>query len=154
MAGGHYFTRSQWCLPTAEHYAALRAYANSSGGDYLRREYEDLRREYEDLRRPFAVTADIPYTDVWTFEPVCAYEGKHPCEKPRDMLRHMLLASTRARSVVLDCFMGTGSTGIACRDTGRSFIGIELDPGYFHIAHQRIECVHSLFDDPDLQGEV
>jgi len=146
MAGRHYFTRSQWCLPTEEHYAALRAYANSNGSDYLRREYEDLRREYEDLRReyedlrrPFSVTADVPYTDVWTFEPVRPYKGKHPCEKPQSMLEHILSASTMPGAVVLDCFAGTGSTGTACKRLGRSFIGIELDAGYFEIARKRID---------------
>ncbi|MCB1719584.1 MAG: site-specific DNA-methyltransferase, partial [Candidatus Competibacteraceae bacterium] len=53
MAGRHYFSPSQWCLPTAANYAKLREAFNANGGEYLRREYEDLRREYEDLRREY-----------------------------------------------------------------------------------------------------
>jgi site-specific DNA-methyltransferase (adenine-specific) len=158
MASRHYFSRSQWCLPTAEHYAALRdlfnAKCNGSGPQYLRREYEDLRREYEDLRReyedlrreyedlrrPFRVTADVPYTDVWDFPTVQAYDGKHPCEKPLAMMEHMVNASTRQDGVVLDPFMGSGTTGVACIRTGRRFIGIEIDPGYYQIAKRRIEA--------------
>jgi site-specific DNA-methyltransferase (adenine-specific) len=139
---GHWFTRVQWALPTAKHYSAIRdlfnAKCNGSGPQYLRREYEDLRREYEDLRRPFQVTADVPYTDVWAFPTVQAYQGKHPCEKPLAMMEHIVNASTRADAVVADCFMGSGTTGVACVKTGRRFIGIELDRGYFDIAVKRI----------------
>ena len=97
----------------------------------LRREYEYLRREYEDLRRPFGVSSSVPYTDVWSFDGVQGYKGKHPCEKPQKLLRHIISASTRPGAVVLDCFMGSGSTGKACRELGRNFIGIELDADYF-----------------------
>ena len=143
---GHYLTQSQWALPTESNYNKLKEYANSNGGEYLRRDYEDLRRdyedlrrEYEDLRRPFSVSADVPYTDVWTFPTVQHYPGKHPCEKPQGLLRHAITASSKPGAVVLDCFAGTGSTGIACVETDREFIGIELDPEYAEIARARIE---------------
>lgn len=98
-----------------------------------------MRREYEDLRRPFAVTAAVPYTDVWFFPNVRAHPGKHPCEKPGALLRHIITASSRDGATVLDAFMGTGSTGIAARQLGRNFIGIELDADYHAIAERRIE---------------
>ena len=50
---GHYFSRIQWTLPTRANYEKLREAFNRTGGQYLRREYEDLRREYEDLRREY-----------------------------------------------------------------------------------------------------
>lgn len=125
-------------LPTAETYARMRAALNSDGSEYLRREYEELRREYEELRRPFEVTADTPHTDLWIFDPVSPYAGKHPCEKPALLLEHILTASSRPNALVLDAFMGTGSTGVAARKTGRQFIGIERDPEYFKIAQSRI----------------
>jgi adenine-specific DNA-methyltransferase len=138
----HYFNQSQWCLPTREHYAALQRLFNAGGiAEDLRREYEDLRQEYEGLRRPFAVTAATPYTDVWNFAPVMPYPGKHPCEKPQTLLRHILAASTRPGAVVLDCFAGTGSMALACRDTGRAFIGIEQSADYCAIARRRIANV-------------
>jgi len=146
MASRHYFSRSQWCLPTPEHYEALRGLLNSTGGEYLtreyealRREYEALRREYEALRRPFSVTADVPYTDVWTFEPVRPYKGKHPCEKPADMLRHMITVSTKPGAVVLDSFAGNGSTGEQCAATGRRFIGIEQAKHHFDVMRERTQ---------------
>jgi site-specific DNA-methyltransferase (adenine-specific) len=135
-------------MVTPEGYAELRtALARfSNGGSYLERpyedlsrEYEDLRREYEALRRPFAVTAAVPYTDVWTFPTVQAYEGKHPCEKPLALLEHIITASTRPGATVRDDFMGGGSTGVACIRTGRKFIGVEKGARYFEIARQRLE---------------
>jgi site-specific DNA-methyltransferase (adenine-specific) len=149
----HWFERVQWALPTAQNYAWLRDMFNRNGGEYLRREYEDLRQEYEDLRqeyedlrreyealrRPFAVTSAVPYTDVWTFQTVQAYEGKHPCEKPLALLEHIITASTRQGATVRDDFMGGGSTGIACIRTGRKFVGIEKDARYFEIARKRLE---------------
>jgi site-specific DNA-methyltransferase (adenine-specific) len=132
---GHWFGRVQWTLPTEENYVWLR---QLFAGEYLRREYEYLRREYEDLRRPFSVSAAVPYTDVWDFSTVKAYPGKHPCEKPVDMLRHIITASTKPGAVVLDCFMGSGSTGEACKLEGRQFIGIERDPAYLESARKRL----------------
>ena len=108
------------------------------GGEYLRREYEDLRREYEDLRRPFTVTADVPYTDVWDFATVQAYAGKHPCEKPPDMMRHIVQASSRPDAVVLDCFCGSGNALVAARDLGRQYIGIDISEHWCDVARERL----------------
>ena len=137
---GHYFSRVQWTLPTRSNYEKLRAAFNSQTMpeydhlkrkyDYLKVEYDDLKVEYESLRRPFQVTADVPYTDVWDFPTVSHYRGKHPCEKPQDLLRHIITASSRPDAVVLDAFMGSGSAGKAALALGRSFIGIELDPAW------------------------
>jgi adenine-specific DNA-methyltransferase len=146
---GHWFGAVQWMLPTEQNYKWLR---KLFAGDYLRREYEDLRREYEDLRReyedlrreyedlrrPFSVTPDVPYTDVWTFPTVGHYKGKHPCEKPLAMMEHIIRTSTRPGAVVLDCFAGSGSTGLACHNLGRSFIGIEREAEYVALARARI----------------
>jgi adenine-specific DNA-methyltransferase len=153
MASRHYFSKSQWCLPTEQHYKALRELLNKNGGEYLtreyeelRKEYEELRKEYEELRRPFSMSADVPYTDVWTFDPVKPYAGKHPCEKPQELLKHAINASTKEGAVVLDAFMGTGSTGVACVNTNRKFIGIELDENYYKIAQDRIKLAQDIKD--------
>ena len=62
----------------------------------------------------------------------------HQTEKPVELLEN-LIAISPTGGIVLDPFMGSGSTGVACVNTGRDFIGIELDPHYFEIAKQRIE---------------
>ena len=66
-------------------------------------------------------------------------ENIHPTEKPVELMKILIENSSLPQGVVLDPFMGTGSTGIACVTTGRNFIGIELDKGYFDIAKKRIK---------------
>jgi len=152
---GHWFGVSQWELPTAENYSWLQRLfntkSNGDGAQYLRREYEDLRREYEDLRReyedlrrPFAVSADVPYTDVWTFKTVGAYPGKHPCEKPLDLMEHIVRASSRPGAVVLDCFGGSFQTGVAALRLGRRAVVMEKEDGYFRRGVGRIADALSL----------
>ena len=60
----------------------------------------------------------------------------HPCPKPLNVFRWLVEMTGAA---ILDPFMGSGTTGVACVQTGRKFIGIEIDPGYFEIAKRRIE---------------
>ena len=62
----------------------------------------------------------------------------HPTEKPVDLLETFIKNSSDENAVVFDGFMGSGSTGVACVNTNRRFIGIELDEGYFEIAKKRI----------------
>ena len=62
----------------------------------------------------------------------------HPTEKPVDLLELFIKNSSNENEVVFDGFMGSGSCGVACINTNRNFIGIELDKGYFDIAKKRI----------------
>jgi len=63
----------------------------------------------------------------------------HPNEKPSSLMQILANSVTGAFSTILDPFMGSGTTGVACVQTGRNFIGIEIDEGYFKIAEKRIE---------------
>lgn len=63
---------------------------------------------------------------------------RHPCAKNIDFIELLVQLSTNPGETVLDMFMGCGSTGVACVNTDRSFIGIELNDGYFNIAKNRI----------------
>jgi len=62
----------------------------------------------------------------------------HPTQKPVDLLKYLIEKSTNEGDTVLDSFMGSGSTGVACNELKRNFIGIELDEKYFKIANTRI----------------
>ena len=64
--------------------------------------------------------------------------NEHPCAKPQKAWKVLLCSVTRRGDTVLDPFMGSGTTGVACIQTGRKFIGIEIDEGYFEIAKRRI----------------
>ena len=129
---GHWFEQVQWTLPTAPNYQWLRETMarHNNGGEYL-------RREYEELRRPFSVSADVPYTDVWTFPTVAHYPGKHPCEKPLDMLRHIVSASSRDGDTVADFFMGGGTTALAAQRLGREFIGCDIEQKWVGMTRQK-----------------
>lgn len=63
----------------------------------------------------------------------------HPTQKPVELLEWLIKTYTNECELVLDNCMGSGSTGVACLNVGRNFIGMELDKGYFDIAKERIE---------------
>jgi len=63
---------------------------------------------------------------------------KHPCQKPIELMRWCVENYSSPGDTVFDPFMGSGTTGVACVQLGRSFIGCEIDPGYFAIAQKRI----------------
>ena len=65
--------------------------------------------------------------------------GYHPTQKPIALLEDLMQTYSNEGNTVLDFTMGSGSTGVACVNTNRRFIGIELDDGYFNIAKKRIE---------------
>ena len=62
----------------------------------------------------------------------------HPTQKPTALMEYLIKTYTNENETVLDFTMGSGSTGVACKNTGRNFIGIELDDKYFEIAKKRI----------------
>jgi len=62
----------------------------------------------------------------------------HPTEKPLKLMEYIIESSTNVGDKVLDCCMGSGTTGVACKNTGRDFYGIELDKDYFEIAKNRL----------------
>ena len=66
-------------------------------------------------------------------------KGIHPAEKPIELLERFIRVSSKENDVVLDCFMGSGTTGVACKKLNRNFIGFEIDEKYFNIAKARIE---------------
>lgn len=65
-------------------------------------------------------------------------KNAHPTQKPVALMEYLIKTYTNEGETVLDFTMGSGTTGVACVNTGRSFIGIELDPDYFNIAKERI----------------
>ncbi|EFB1891412.1 TPA: site-specific DNA-methyltransferase [Escherichia coli] len=146
----HWFSTSQWQLPNERDYLKLQAlFARGAEEKHqrgelekphhqlvaaytsLNRQYAELQCEYKHLRRYFGVTAQVPYTDVWTHKPVQFYPGKHPCEKPAEMLRQIICASSRPGDMVADFFMGSGSIIKAAMALGRHAIGVELEAERF-----------------------
>jgi site-specific DNA-methyltransferase (adenine-specific) len=69
--------------------------------------------------------------------------GAHPTEKPLALMKEIVSLFTNPGETILDPFMGSGTTGVACAQMGRKFIGIELDQKYFDIACKRIEAAYA-----------
>ena len=67
------------------------------------------------------------------------YDGYHPTQKPILLLEDLIKTFSNEGDLVVDLTMGSGSTGVACKNTDRNFVGMELDENYFNIAKERIE---------------
>ena len=68
---------------------------------------------------------------------------KHPTIKPLELVKRHILHSTQLNDIVLDCFCGSGTTCVACKETGRRFIGMEIDPEYHKIAVDRLNGINA-----------
>nr|WP_303201967.1 site-specific DNA-methyltransferase [Hafnia paralvei] len=156
----HWFSASQWQLPSEKDYLKLQALFERIAkekhkrnelsdphhqlvAEYktLSRQYLELSQEFKALRRQFFVTALVPYTDVWTYKPVQFYPGKHPCEKPAEMMRDIIAASSRPGDVVADFFMGSGATIKEAIKLGRRALGVELEEERFKQTQSEISVV-------------
>ena len=142
-----YHSSTQWDLCIPEIYQQLidtfkiNEYKNFREYKDLKQEYEELRQEYEKQRYTFNLKeVQKNISCVWEVE--STNSGRmHSCEKPINILEKIIKTSSNENDTVLDCFMGSGSTGVACINTNRKFIGIEKDEKYFEIACNRIKEV-------------
>lgn len=133
----HYFTGGfQFCIPSAENYKKLQ-----STGRFCM-SYEEIKtvdREWRKGRKQTfnLVDGEKSKSNVFTYPKDSG--SYHPTQKPIALLEYLIKTYTNPGDTVLDNCMGSGSTDVACVNTGRDFIGIELDPGYFETACRRIE---------------
>ena len=94
------------------------------------------------------------YKSKWYSSPINKRDKdlyKHPTIKPLQLVKRHLLHATQPNDVVLDAFIGSGTTAVACRETGRQYIGFELNKKYFDITQDRINGItaggqYSLFN--------
>lgn len=131
----HWFTyKSQWELPTRERYEELRALFNGRGGQYL-------KREYEELRRPFAMEGR--QTDVFdvTVDPSLSGRLGHPTVKDTGLIRTLVRSLSRPGQLVLEPFAGSGTACFVAAELGRRYIGYEIDPKYWEVAERRLKTV-------------
>lgn len=129
----HYFIDSQWHFPTAEIYEKLQ----TTG--FFTCEYESLRSEYESLRRPFNNVFQLTDVIKHSQESHISKTIAHDTVKPLGLMSKLIETITRENNLILDPFMGSGTTGVACERLNRRFIGIEKVAEYFEIAQRRIQ---------------
>ncbi|WP_075810275.1 site-specific DNA-methyltransferase [Clostridium perfringens] len=119
-------------IPTKEQFETLKEILPIDS------DYETLLKEYDESR--YTHNLDENHNNVWMSNE--HNSGKlHPTQKPIDLLERIIKTSSNEGDVVLDCFMGSGSTGVAALDSNRRFIGIEKDDKYFDIAKNRINQI-------------
>jgi DNA modification methylase len=137
----HWFAQGQsWGMCTKERYEELRrAFPGYFTRPYesLRQEYEQLRQEYEKQRYTFNASDGVK--NVWAYSFREDPKTKHPTQKPVRLLEDIIRYSSNEGAIVLDCFMGSGTTAVAAVRLGRNFIGFEREPEYVRIANQRLE---------------
>jgi site-specific DNA-methyltransferase (adenine-specific) len=78
-------------------------------------------------------------TDVWYFNRVAGNDLLHQNQKPEKLIQQIINKSSKETDIILDPFMGSGTTAIACMNTKRKYIGFELDKEYFDVAEKRIK---------------
>lgn len=78
-------------------------------------------------------------TDVWFFDRVNGKKQVHQNQKPIRLIEQCITCHSKENDTVLDMFMGSGTTGVACKNLNRNFIGIEKEEKYYKIAKERIE---------------
>ena len=106
---------------------------------------KQITKNNKRIKKNFIVNNKKIDSNIWKFA-VAQNKTKHPAVFPLELpLRHIKTWSNEG-DVVLDPFMGSGTTGIACKQLNRNFIGIELDEKYFEIAKKRIEHENKFSD--------
>lgn len=94
----------------------------------------------KDQMHPFGALVSDVWTDIHRIRHNIRRD-EHPCQLPIPLLERIVLMSTDPGDIVLDPFLGTGTTAIAAKTLGRHFVGIELDPEYVKIANDKLEKV-------------
>ena len=103
------------------------------------REYDDISNETDGLNSTFNLWEGNKYkSNILKYKK--DYNGYHPTQKPILLLEDLIKTFSNEGNLVVDLTMGSGSTGVACKNTNRNFIGIEKDEQYFKIAEQRINA--------------
>lgn len=101
------------------------------------RTFEDISKENDGMNSTFNLWEGNKYkSNILKYKK--DYTGHHPTQKPVLLLEDLIKTFSNENDLVVDLTMGSGSTGVACKNTNRNFIGIEQDDNYFNIAKERI----------------
>ena len=123
-------------------FIAEKDYLKLQETGYFKKPYEELRKEYEKQRYVF--NNQKTHHSVWNYE--VAPKIGHITPKPVELIENIIRHSSNEGAIVLDCFMGSGTTAVAAVKLKRNFIGFEREPEYVKIANQRLENVLDVDD--------
>ncbi|MDP3997268.1 MAG: transcriptional repressor LexA [bacterium] len=100
-----------------------------------------FKKPYSEVN--FIFNAQMGHTDVWSDIDFYKERRYHPTQKPLQLIERLIKASSNEGAVILDPFLGTGSTALACMNLNRNYIGIDIDKNYVKIAQNRIRELKS-----------
>jgi DNA modification methylase len=132
----HYWAAAQFHLPTEDIYKNI---LQPTG--FFSTPYEELKKIDTQFKKRFASTFNLwegkKYkSNILKYKK--DYTGHHPTQKPVLLLEDLIKTFSNENDLVVDLTMGSGSTGVAAKNTNRNFIGIEMNENYFEIAEKRI----------------
>ncbi|WP_259345379.1 site-specific DNA-methyltransferase [Aerococcus urinaeequi] len=148
-SASHYFTDGvQFRIPTESKFDLIRdcidigySYDELKAIDLKYKQYE-TEKHYGNYPSVFNLWEGNKYkSNILKYKK--DYDGYHPTQKPVALLEDLIKTYSNEGDTVVDLTMGSGSTGVACKNTGRNFVGIELDDEYFGTAKERIETKSS-----------
>jgi len=128
LFGGNYFTDK---IPVGSHWIVW----DKKGNYEFKNPFSDCELVWTNVKKKVVKK----YTVIQQGFIAEEKERFHPTQKPVTLMKRIIEDYTREGDTILDPFMGSGTTGVACVQTGRNFIGIEIDPTYFAIAERRIK---------------
>ena len=139
------FNSSQFDLCTSETYSDIIKHFKIDEMQGFK-EFEYLRKIDNEFKVKFASTFNLwegkkHKSNILKYKK--DYNGHHPTQKPVLLLEDLIRTFSNEGDLVVDLTMGSGSTGVACKNTNRDFIGIEMDDKYFDIAKSRIESAQN-----------
>jgi DNA modification methylase len=147
-SAGHYFSRSQYSFPTKEHHQKIQSYCKENGIDAFKKEYDAIKKEYDAIKKEWYNTrAYFDNThekmgDVWHFDRTNNLErentGGHSTPKPILLCERAIKSSSPENSLILDFFLGSGSTMVASHQLKRKCYGLELSPEYCQVIVDRM----------------
>jgi DNA modification methylase len=153
LSRDHWTCKSQWNMPTKEVYLTFQKWCIENNIDAFKKEYEELKKEYEELKKEYYSTRAYfnnihdNFNNVWKFERHLRQgnEGGHATPKPIPLCERVIKSSCPDKGLVIDFFLGSGSTMVACHQLNRKCYGMELDPKYCQVIVDRMKKL-----DPEL----
>jgi DNA modification methylase len=133
-------------MPTENNYYSLREYAKSKNIDAFKKEYEEIKKEYDEIKKEYYSTRAYfnnthdNFNNVWKFDRHIRQgdEGGHATPKPIPLCERAIKSSCPDEGLVLDFFLGSGSTMVASHQLKRKCYGMELDPKYCQVIIDRM----------------
>lgn len=148
-SASHYFTESQFQLPSIEHYTKMQ---EAAGGKAFTRDFDSITSEFLESRAYFDNTHDN-MNNVWHFDRTSKRErtatGGHATPKPLELCARAIKSSCPQGGLVIDMFLGSGSTMASAHQLKRKCYGMELDPKYCQVIVDRMKKL-----DPSLEVKI